>query len=255
MSYSEVNVTGYNANPPEDDGSQVSTNQVSWAKHKEKLGDPLKLAIEQTQENVTAAVNAIEEAADALDARVGVLESAGGIDLPLAVASGGTGQTSAAEAVGELTQACTEDTTPDFDDDYVPTYDASADTGKKVLLSKLLRSTNLNAPVGYAAGAGGTVTQGTSKSTGVTLSKLAGTITTHAAQLNAATTVTFTVTNTLVEAGDVVAVAIKSDHQDYEITVSAIAAGSFKITIFNRSVSNLSEAIAINFVVLKGATS
>jgi hypothetical protein len=57
----------------------------------------------------------------------------------LPVANGGTGQTTEAEAVGELIQALTADTTPDNAADYVATYDASADTGKKVLLSTLIR--------------------------------------------------------------------------------------------------------------------
>jgi hypothetical protein len=50
------------------------------------------------------------------------------------VASGGTGQTTEAEAVGELIQALTEDTAPDFETDFIGVYDASADTGKKVKL-------------------------------------------------------------------------------------------------------------------------
>lgn len=53
---------------------------------------------------------------------------------PLSVANGGTGQITAAEALGEMTQALTEDTTPDRQLDFVATYDASADTGKKVAL-------------------------------------------------------------------------------------------------------------------------
>lgn len=44
--YSSVTVTGYNASPPADDGTQVASNQVTWAKHKGKIGDPLKTAIE-----------------------------------------------------------------------------------------------------------------------------------------------------------------------------------------------------------------
>jgi hypothetical protein len=59
--------------------------------------------------------------------------SDGKITLPLTVAAGGTGQTTAAEALGELTQALTEDTAPDYLLDFVPAYDASADTGKKLV--------------------------------------------------------------------------------------------------------------------------
>lgn len=66
MPYSEVSITGYNSNPPEDDGTQASSNEVSWAKHKTKIGDPLKTAIETTQTNITTIVTAIE--ADLIEA-------------------------------------------------------------------------------------------------------------------------------------------------------------------------------------------
>jgi hypothetical protein len=65
--------------------------------------------------------------------------SDGKITLPLPVAAGGTGQTTAAEALGEMIQALTADSTPDVAADYITTYDASDDTGKKVLLSTLVR--------------------------------------------------------------------------------------------------------------------
>lgn len=55
------------------------------------------------------------------------------------VAQGGTGQTTEAEAIGELIQALTEDTTPDWSADYFGSYDASADTGKKIKLSTVTR--------------------------------------------------------------------------------------------------------------------
>jgi hypothetical protein len=58
---------------------------------------------------------------------------------PLAVANGGTGQTTEAEAIGEMVQALTADATPDWGADYIPSYDASADTGKKLLLSTVCR--------------------------------------------------------------------------------------------------------------------
>lgn len=59
--------------------------------------------------------------------------------LPVSVANGGTGQTTEAEAIGELIQALSADATPDWLNDYVPSYDASADTGKKLLLSTVWR--------------------------------------------------------------------------------------------------------------------
>jgi len=53
--YSSVSVSDYNTNPPSDDGSQTVANSVTWAKHKVKLGDPLKDAIENINTNILAA--------------------------------------------------------------------------------------------------------------------------------------------------------------------------------------------------------
>jgi hypothetical protein len=44
--YSTISVSGYNANPPPDDGSQSAANQINWSTIKGKLPDPLKTAIE-----------------------------------------------------------------------------------------------------------------------------------------------------------------------------------------------------------------
>jgi hypothetical protein len=77
-----------------------------------------------------------------------------GVTGTLPVANGGTGQTTAAEAVGELIEACTADATPDNAADYVGTYDASADTGKKVLLSNLVREKLLANRTYYVATTG-----------------------------------------------------------------------------------------------------
>lgn len=107
---------------------------------------------------------------------------------------------------------------------------------------------------GYSTGTGGAVVQATSKSTGVTLSKATGAITMNGAALAAAAEVSFTVTNTVVAATDVIAVCIKSGATAgaYAVTVDAVGAGSFQISITNLSAGSLSEAIVINFVVIKG---
>jgi microcystin-dependent protein len=60
MPYSEVSISGYNANPPEDDGTEATSNEISWQKHLDKIGGPLKTAIETTQTNVTTAIAALE---------------------------------------------------------------------------------------------------------------------------------------------------------------------------------------------------
>lgn len=104
---------------------------------------------------------------------------------------------------------------------------------------------------------GGTVTQGTNKATGVTLSTHSGQITTDNAALAAAAEATFTVTNTLVAAVDVVVVNVASGGTsgEYLAHCSAVAAGSFDITLANMSAASASDAVVINFAIIKGASS
>jgi hypothetical protein len=112
------------------------------------------------------------------------------------------------------------------------------------------------AGIGYATGAGGTVTQLTSKATGVTLNKTCGQITMNAAALAAAAEVSFTLTNSTIAANDVVFVSIKSGATAaaYFVTVGATAAGSCSITLGNTSAGSLSETVVLNFVVIKAVS-
>lgn len=57
--YTSPALTGYNATPPSDDGSTVAANQLTWAKHKTKLADPLRTYIDEINTNVQAAFTAI----------------------------------------------------------------------------------------------------------------------------------------------------------------------------------------------------
>tara|TARA_Y100000310_G_scaffold269219_1_gene282269 strand:- start:2535 stop:3011 length:477 start_codon:yes stop_codon:yes gene_type:complete len=104
---------------------------------------------------------------------------------------------------------------------------------------------------------GGTVTQSTNKTTGVTLSTNSGQITMNGAALADNAEATFVVTNTTVAATDVVAVCHGSAGTAgaYNVGANSIGAGSFAITVGNVSGGALSEAIVIHFVVLKGASS
>lgn len=109
--------------------------------------------------------------------------------------------------------------------------------------------------LGYITGAGGAVTQITSKSTGVTLNKLSGKITLNNAALASAAIVSFTVTDTSVVATDVIVAchASAGTAGSYLVQANAIAAGSFAITVQNISGGSLSEAIVINVVVFRAA--
>jgi hypothetical protein len=101
------------------------------------------------------------------------------------------------------------------------------------------------------------ITQATNKTTGVTLNTESGQITMNNAALAAAAEASFTVTNDKIAATDVVVVNHGSGGTagSYLVGATAIAAGSFEITVTNVSSGSLSEAIVINFVALKGASS
>lgn len=112
------------------------------------------------------------------------------------------------------------------------------------------------AAIGYATGAGGAVTQITNRSTGVTLSKLSGTIQTDTTSLAAEASANFIVTNTLVAIGDVVVVSIQSGSNSGNTAVSVVitTAGTFTIKVANHNASaGTAEtgAIIINFAVVK----
>ena len=112
--------------------------------------------------------------------------------------------------------------------------------------------------LGYGTGSGGTVTQLTSKATTVTLNKPTGQITMNNAALAAATSVAFTVSNTLVAATDCVVVNLQSgagSGLSYIVSVVGVSAGSFVIQVRNNSAGSLSEALVLNFAIIKGVTS
>jgi hypothetical protein len=117
-----------------------------------------------------------------------------------------------------------------------------------------LLSTGING-VGYAAGAGGAVTQASAKSTLVTLHKPTGQVTMHSAELAAGASVSFTLNNSQIAASDLVVVNIASgaSADGYGVAVTAVAAGSCRIQLRNSSAAALSEAVVLNFALLKGA--
>ena len=122
-------------------------------------------------------------------------------------------------------------------------------TGTSLTATGVIASTG-TAGVGYATGAGGTVTQGTSRTTGVTLNKTTGEITLFSAA-GSATAATFTVTNSTVAATDVIILNQKSGTDLYDLMVTAVAAGSFNIT-FRTTGGTTTETPVFNFAVIKG---
>jgi hypothetical protein len=107
--------------------------------------------------------------------------------------------------------------------------------------------------LGYTTSAQGTVTQATSKSTGVTLNKSAGQITMNNAALAAGVAVSFTFTNSYISTNDLLILNVGSGGTAvaYTVYTSSISAGSAVITLRNMTAAtSLSEAVVINFALI-----
>jgi hypothetical protein len=108
--------------------------------------------------------------------------------------------------------------------------------------------------LGYTAAAQGTVTQLTDKGTGVTLNKSSGQITMNGAALAGGAAATFTLTNSLISAKDVIILNVGSvgTAGAYTCYVSSLAAGSAVLALRNLTAGSLSEAVVINFAIIHG---
>lgn len=106
--------------------------------------------------------------------------------------------------------------------------------------------------LGYGPGAGGAVIQSTSKSTAVTLNKPTGRIITDNQALAGGAMVQFILNNSLISADDNVVVTLNFN-ANYSVKVVWTIAGSCAIVLKNESVGSLSDAVQLNFAIIKGA--
>ena len=108
--------------------------------------------------------------------------------------------------------------------------------------------------IGYGTGSGGIVIQATSKTTTVTLNKPTGTITMSNSALASGTKVSFYLNNSLIRNNDIV-VAYLSDGSayinQYEVRTRS-GSGASEIIVSQTSGFTLSDAVNINFVLIKG---
>ena len=115
---------------------------------------------------------------------------------------------------------------------------------------------------GYSSastGAGGTVTQATSRTTGVTINKFCGQITLYSTTAVAGATTAFTVTNSKILGSSRQAILLSFASQGastgvYSAIVSNVATGSFQITLYCISAPAAAEAPIINFVLIDTIT-
>ncbi len=138
------------------------------------------------------------------------------------------------------------------------TTEGYVEIGSPLSLARLTAADSSQIGISTAgAGYGGAVTQATSRTTGVTLNTLCGAITTNTTSLAAAGVASFTVTNSTVAITDVVLLSVRSGqtNKDSVFTVTAVAAGSFEITLKNTALGAETGAAIINFMVVKGTAS
>ena len=110
------------------------------------------------------------------------------------------------------------------------------------------------AGLGYGTGAGGTVTQATNKGTAVTLNKPTGQVTTNNAALASGATVSFSINNSIITATDNIMVVVTGG-SSYTVQPAFVSGGVANIRLTNITGGSLSEAVVINFAVIKGASS
>lgn len=171
--------------------------------------------------------------ADLLDSlqEVGLIASGAG-NTPLNLSSGAL--TCGAASVSSLTSS-------------------GAVSATNVEASGSVNSSSASAGIGYATGAGGTVTQLTNRTTAVQVDRVCGSITMFSAA-GSATAATFTVNNSTVAVNDCIVLCQRSGTNLYDLVVSAVGSGSFNIT-FRTTGGTAVDAPVINFVVIKAVTS
>jgi hypothetical protein len=110
--------------------------------------------------------------------------------------------------------------------------------------------------LGYGTGAGGTVTQLTSKGTAVTLNKPTGKIIMNTAALASGARVEFILSSNLLSANDLLAVNIVGgigNALNYRIESVNTTTGGAYIRLTNLSGESLSEAVEVAFAIIRGA--
>ena len=115
--------------------------------------------------------------------------------------------------------------------------------------------------IGYSAGLGGTVTQGTSRTTGVTLNAPCGQVTLFAASIAGHEADEFTLTNSYIGATDTIIVNIASGaaaatRKYYQVHVCDVSAGACVISVGNIDNATVpsagTESPVITFAIIKG---
>lgn len=128
-------------------------------------------------------------------------------------------------------------------------------TGTSLAATGALTSSG-TAGIGYTTGAGGSVTQLTSKATNVTLNKVCGEITMNNAALASNTVVNFGMVNSTIGIHDCLLIHAINDltGSNYQVWASNVSGGAI-IAVLNRTGGTLSDALVLRFAVIKAVIS
>jgi len=128
-------------------------------------------------------------------------------------------------------------------------------TGTSLAVTGAITSSSASAKIGYlgGSGAGSTVSQASSRTTGVTINAVCGQITLVSAAGSTSYS-TFTVTNSAVAATDAVIAWQQAGTDLYHVNVTNVGSGSFKLSLATTG-GTTTEQPVISFLVLKGVTS
>ena len=186
----------------------------------------------------------------------GVLTNATGLPIATGVANLGTGVAtflttpSSANLIAALTDETGTGAAVFANTPTLVTPVLGAATGTSVVLTGDI--TTSGGVHGFAAGAGGTVTQSTNKGTTVILNKPTGQITLNNAALGADTTVSFTLTNSFIAANDILVFNHVSGGTIGGYTFNAVcSAGSAVVSVRNVTPGSLSDAVVLAFAVIR----
>jgi len=141
---------------------------------------------------------------------------------------------------------------------YLTSYTGNIQAGNVTVLGNIVLANPLanvftTGPMGFVSNAGSIVTQGTSKGNTVVMSKVCGRIVTHNAALSANTSVGFRFQNAYVSSTDVLILNISNGATQaaYRVQVEAMEAGNANIRLYNIGGGTLSEAITLNYALIK----
>ncbi len=133
--------------------------------------------------------------------------------------------------------------------------DVVATVGDITALAGNISAPNIFASADLGYSSGGTATQVTSITTGVTLNAPSGVITCVSNTYSANDSSKFILSNTHIGPNDVVVVSLQVGHDKLYASVTATTTGTCSIAVRNGSNGNVTAAVQINFAIIKVATS